>query len=130
MNTNLEQIFSGLSAEIERLVEEKLNQKISELRLTMAKSEKPLMTAREAAEYLSMSVNSIYQYAQNGRLSFYKPTQGKNRKGIEIANNCKLMFKREELDAYLLDSNKHYLSDLELEKEADTRIAKKKLKYC
>jgi excisionase family DNA binding protein len=127
MNTNLEQILSALMNEIDNLVDQKVNQKLAELKKGYAKKVQPLMTVQEAANYLNLSPKTIYKYVQTGKLNYYKPSQRINKNGIETAKNAKLFFKKDELDNYLLNEDYHYYSEEELDKQAQTRIAKSRI---
>lgn len=127
MNSNLENIMSAFLKEIDLLVEQKVNERINDVKKGYAKKVQPLMTVQEAASYLNLSPKTVYKYVQIGKLSFFKPSQRRNKNGYEPAKNTKLFFKREELDKYLLNENYHYYSEEELEMEAHTRIAKRKM---
>ena len=123
MNNNLEQILTLLVNEIDIIVDSKVDKKMSELKKSSVKHEKPLLTVSEAAEYLCLSPKTIYKYVQTGKLNYYKPNQIMNKNGFESAKNTKLLFKKSELNDYLLNEDYHYYSDNNLEQEANTRIA-------
>lgn len=53
-----------------------------------------IFDSKSAAEYLSLSINTLYKMTSNGELTFYKP------------NNKLIYFKKEDLDEWVL-SNKH-----------------------
>lgn len=52
-------------------------------------NERTFMTAKEAAEYLGFSVNSLYNKCYRKQIPHYKPSAGK------------LYFKKEELDEWI-----------------------------
>jgi excisionase family DNA binding protein len=127
MNSNIEQILKALVNEIDSLVEQRVNLKIAELKKGYAKKEQRLMNVQEAAAYLNLQPTTIYKYVQLGKLNFYKPSQRRNKNGCEPAKNTRLFFKRDELDNYLLNEDYHYYSEEELDKQAQTRIAKSRI---
>jgi excisionase family DNA binding protein len=59
----------------------------------MTDAESPWMTAKEAAEYARMSVRTVYEHAEDGRLSGVKTTPGEPR--------SKWLFRRSDVDRWL-----------------------------
>ena len=73
---------------------------------------KKILTIKDAAEYLGVSVGSIYQYLYNNRIPCYKP----NGKGGNI------YFKKSELDNFMLRNKKY--ADYEIYSKAEAILNK------
>jgi excisionase family DNA binding protein len=67
---------------------------------------KEILTTNEAADYLGIAHNSIYQYIYRNQLPCYKPSKGQ------------LYFKKSELDGFMLRNKKS--ADYEISEKADT----------
>ena len=76
---------------------------------------KPMLTVIEAAEYMGLSMSSMYKLTHRQELPVYKPSGGK------------VYLKREDINAYMC-SNK-IMSNEEIEKEAVNYITKNPRKY-
>jgi excisionase family DNA binding protein len=68
---------------------------------------KEILTIKEAATYIGVSVGGIYQYIHNNKLPCYKPT----------GPNGSTYFKKSELDEFMLRNKKY--ADYEVSKQAD-----------
>lgn len=76
---------------------------------------KPFMDMDEACEYLSISKHTMYKYTHKKIIPFYR------------LNGRKLYFKREELDAFILNKANRVSSQEEIESKAATEYLKNKL---
>ncbi len=75
---------------------------------------KPFMNIAEVSKYLGLSKATIYKYIQNNKIPFYRKDK-------------KVYFKRSDVDFYVLDSENRFFSMSELESEADTWIALRRM---
>jgi excisionase family DNA binding protein len=71
---------------------------------------KPMLTITEAAEYMGLSLSSMYKMTHRRELPVYKPSGGK------------VYLKREDINAYL--SKHRLMSQTEIEKEATNYVTK------
>jgi excisionase family DNA binding protein len=71
---------------------------------------KEILTSNEAADYLGIAHDSIYQYIYRNQLPCYKPSKGQ------------LYFKKSELDGFMLRNKKS--ADYEISKAADAFLNK------
>lgn len=117
-------ILTAFMREIDIIVEKRLNDKLEEIKKVFLKKQQPLLNAQEAANYLNMSVKSVYRYVQLGKLSYYKPAQINYNSGKTSGKNTKIFFKLEELNNYLLNEDNHYHSDEEICKLAQSKLIK------
>lgn len=84
-----------------------LKAEISELKEKLA-LEKPILSTQEAAEFLGISINTLYGYCSKRIIPFYKP------------GGSKVFFDREELIAWIKENKKP--SQEEIEEEAMTYL--------
>lgn len=73
---------------------------------------KEILTIKDAAEYLGLSVGCIHQYLYNNKIPCYKP----NGKGGNI------YFKKSELDNFMLRNRKY--ADYEVSSKAEAILNK------
>jgi excisionase family DNA binding protein len=69
-----------------------LSEKIENLCL----SGRTWLTPMQVADYLGLSVNTVYQYVSKGRIPSHK-----------IPNSTKLIFNRQEIDEWIFGKNKN-----------------------
>lgn len=74
------------------------------------KIERPFLPFKEAAEYLGVRENTLYQYTHKKVIQFYK------------LRGRKLYFKREDLNDFILNKNNLVKSNDRIETEAITKI--------
>jgi excisionase family DNA binding protein len=72
------------------------------------------MNIAEVSKYLSVAISTVYKYIQKNRIPFYRKDK-------------KVFFKRSDVDFYVLDSENRFFSMSELESEADTWIALRRM---
>ncbi len=77
-------------------------------------SKKPFMTINEASKYLGISKSTLYGYNNQHRISFYK-------------NGKIIYYKKEDLENFVLNKNNRIKSQEEIEIEAETYLACRKL---
>ena len=75
---------------------------------------KPIMDIKEASKYLSISSKTMYKWIQEKKIPCYRPSG-------------KVYFKLQELENFIFNENTRYMSEEEMEREAETRIALMKL---
>jgi excisionase family DNA binding protein len=68
---------------------------------------KEILTIKEAAAYIGVSVGGMHQYIYNGKIPCYKPTGPKGN----------VYFKKSELDGFMLRNKK--CADYEVSEKAD-----------
>jgi excisionase family DNA binding protein len=68
---------------------------------------KEILTVKEAAAYIGVSVGGMHQYIYNSKIPCYKPTGAKGNS----------YFKKSELDNFMLRNKK--LADYEVSEKAD-----------
>jgi excisionase family DNA binding protein len=68
---------------------------------------KEILTIKEAAAYIGVSVGGMHQYIYNGKMPCYKPTGPKGN----------VYFKKSDLDGFMLRNKK--LADYEVAEKAD-----------
>jgi excisionase family DNA binding protein len=71
---------------------------------------KEILTVKEAAAYIGVSVGSIHQYIYNDKIPCYKP--------VGKAGNT--YFKKSELDGFMLRNKKY--ADYEVSEKADAKL--------
>jgi excisionase family DNA binding protein len=76
---------------------------------------KEILTIKEAAAYIGVSVGGMHQYIFNNKIPCYKPTGSRGN----------VYFKKSELDAFML-RNKRY-ADYEVSEQADTILNGEKI---
>lgn len=76
---------------------------------------KPMLTITEAAEYMGLSLSSLYKMTHRREIPVYKPSGGK------------VYLKREDINAYL--SKHRLMSQDEIEKEAINHVIKNPRKF-
>lgn len=100
-----EELGMSLDKIITSIVKREIESKLSNL------SEKPFLTINEVAEYLGISIHTLYSYNTKKVISFQKV--GKT-----------IYYLREDLKSFVMDKSKRVRSDEELEQIALTK------KYC
>ena len=68
---------------------------------------KPFMTSIEAADYMDISINTLYSYCSRRLLSYYK------------LNGRKMYFRKNELDNYICNSANFYKKDRTIEERKE-----------
>ena len=69
------------------------------------KTDRPFLTVKEAAEFLGLAIQTIYQKSHNREIPHYKP------------NNKNIYFKKSDLIDYVLNDNNLIKSDKQIEQE-------------
>lgn len=87
---------------------EEIHQKLDHIKKLNLSKLKPFLSAEEAAVYLGISINTLYQYTSKNKIPFYK----KDRL---------LRFSTEDLDEFILDPRDRYKSQSEIEAEATSK---------
>ncbi len=77
--------------------------------------DRPLMNLKDAAEYLNISIHTLYKMNRDNKIPMYN--MGKNK-----------MYRKEDLDRYLLDPLKRQSSCSEIESQISTSVYLKKVK--
>jgi len=85
-------------------------EKLDRIETLLIKREKPFLTLQEAADYLGVSVNSIYTYVNKRILPYYKPT------------GRRLYFSIEDLNRFILNREKRRRGQAEIEAQATTQL--------
>ena len=69
------------------------------------KTDRPFLTVKEAAEFLGLAVQTIYQKSHNREIPHYKPS------------NKNIYFKKSDLLEYVLNESNLIKSDEQIEQE-------------
>lgn len=77
---------------------------------------KPFMDITEAAKYLGITINTMYAWNKEKRISYYKPDGKKN------------YYKLEDLEHYVLNNKHRVKSHEEFKTEMTTQMVLKQLK--
>ncbi len=85
---------------------EQINSQIQELKTLTLKRDKPFMSVNEAADYIGVPKQSLYQITSKKIIPFYRPS------------GRRIYFKIDDLNEYILNKSGRYKSDDEIEAEA------------
>jgi len=92
---------SSLSKEIDK--------KMGLLLKILINREKPFLDMDEAADYLKIKKNTLYQFTSKGILPYYKPCK-------------KVYFSVDDLNQFILDRKNRYLSNAEIDEKVATKM--------
>ncbi|MGD9488760.1 MAG: helix-turn-helix domain-containing protein [Calditrichaceae bacterium] len=93
--------FTHISHTLEKLLSE-----IQELKTLTLKRDKPFMSVSEAADYIGIPKQSLYQLSSKKIIPFYKPS------------GRRIYFKVEDLNNYIMNKSGRYKSNDEIEADA------------
>jgi excisionase family DNA binding protein len=109
-----EEIILGLVENLSVLVRQIVKEEIAKSTPAIP-LDRPLLNLKEAAEYLNISTHTLYKMNRKKVIPTYD--MGKNK-----------MYRREDLDNYLLDPKKRKASSSEIESQLRTKEYLKKVK--
>jgi len=90
-----------------------IQRQIEELRSLVTKANRPFLSLEEAAEYLDLAKETIYQFSSQGILPKYK------------LHGRRIYFKKSDLDDFILNEKNRKRSKAEIETKAATELVTK-----
>jgi len=87
-----------------------IQKQIEELKSLIAKTSKPFLSLEEAAEYLDLAKETVYQFSSKGILPKYK------------LHGRRIYFKKDDLDDFILNERNRKKTKAELEAKAATEL--------